>query len=185
MMKKAIYKYSKFYLLLILICHLRKSCLHHIMMKNDIESIQNMVNIINKQLSSTDVIVEFDNNNYNIDCDGKNHFYIHNSLTFSSKNNTIFNFQDSRKGSFYIHFSAGLVDKKVVFQNITFFNYNYEYDNNSNLIIIDTEDTTNRYTVEFNNCTFNSIKGLISNIKIICLISTQSTPQILFNNCKF
>eukprot|EP00833_Pecoramyces_ruminatium_P013103 jgi/Orpsp1_1/1187135/evm.model.d7180000055661.1 len=144
-----------------------------------------MVDTINYQLTNKELNVEFDDNNYDIDCNGRNHYYILNSISFNGKNNTIFNYQYSKKGSFYIHFNAGLVDKKVIFQNIKFLNYDSFHDDNSNLFTIETEDETDRYTIEFNNCIFDNIKGIISNIKITCLKSVQSTPQIIFKNCKF
>lgn len=179
------YKYLKIYILLNLICFLRIVYSFNIVMKNDKKSMTEMVDTINYQLTNKELNVEFDDNNYDIDCNGRNHYYILNSISFNGKNNTIFNYQYSKKGSFYIHFNAGLVDKKVIFQNIKFLNYDSFHDDNSNLFTIETEDETDRYTIEFNNCIFDNIKGIISNIKITCLKSVQSTPQIIFKNCKF
>ncbi|ORY72859.1 hypothetical protein LY90DRAFT_636981, partial [Neocallimastix californiae] len=177
--------YLKFHLFLFLIYLLKKAYLYNISINNDVKTMENLADIINDPLLTNDVNVNLFNENYNIDCNGKNHLYLHNSLTFNGKNNTKINFQSSDKGSFKIHFSAGSYNKKLIFNNINFYNYDGTYVENSGIVVGETEEKIDQYTIEFNNCEFYDIKAMIINIKITCLKKTQSLPQVIFNNCKF
>ncbi|ORY02136.1 hypothetical protein LY90DRAFT_678628, partial [Neocallimastix californiae] len=146
---------------------------------------ENLASTINKPLLTNDVIVELFDGIYNIHDDGINHLHLHNSLTFNGKSDTRFNFQNSEKSSLIFHFSAGSYDKKLIFNNIKFYDFDGSQYENSSLFPGGPEDRTDRYTIEFNNCEFYNIKGIVLNINIICLKRTQSTPNVIFNNCKF
>ncbi|ORX40408.1 hypothetical protein BCR36DRAFT_416901 [Piromyces finnis] len=76
-------------------------------------------------------------------------------------------------------------DKKIVFRNITFYNYNNNNNQYSNLFVFDFMDKENRSTIEFDNCTFNKVKGIIHNFHISCEKKGQKTPQVIFRNTKF
>ncbi|OUM66751.1 hypothetical protein PIROE2DRAFT_5963 [Piromyces sp. E2] len=149
----------------------------------DENSFMSLVDNINSKLLTSSLTINLKDGIYKVS--SNNHLYLHDSLIFNGDKDTIFDFQKTRKTQFYFHFSAGVVDKKLIFNNITFTNFENFGSEVSNVMSFETEDTTDRYLVEFNNCIFLNNNGINNNIKLSCVKSVQKTPQFIYNNCKF
>ncbi|ORX47896.1 hypothetical protein BCR36DRAFT_294501 [Piromyces finnis] len=160
---------------------------------------KNIIETINSKLLTSDVNVIVNDGTYKIPTEGKNHIQVYNTLVFNGKKNSIFDFQYSMKSQFYVHFSAGggNTEKKLIFNNITFYNFNNFGNDNSNIMSFETENTSDRYTAEFNNCTFLNNKGINANVKVSCifqiyhynsyynLVNVPDCFNIQFKDCHF
>jgi len=177
-----------FFIHLLLLQYFIKGVLLYEIVMNDFDdkSLDKLiVDTIRNKILTSEINLTFKDGTYKIPTTGQNHFYLHNSLIFNSKNETILDFRFKQQSQFYIHFIAGAVDKKLIFNNITFTNYENFGNDNNNLMVFDSEDGNDSYTVEFNNCIFMNNKGIANNIKVSCTKSTKKTPQFIYNNCIF
>ncbi|ORX55897.1 hypothetical protein BCR36DRAFT_235212, partial [Piromyces finnis] len=131
------------------------------------------------------VRIIFNTDIFRIPITGKNHFNIYNAntLIFYSENGTTFDFRNSVQSSFTFHLNTNQVN--VVFQNITFTNFgNYEL-KSIEMFFLNFKDYSDNYTIEFDNCIFKDSIGTILQSNIKCTKHIQTTPQLIFNKCKF
>ncbi|ORX82768.1 hypothetical protein BCR32DRAFT_292411 [Anaeromyces robustus] len=153
-----------------------------IILNNKSPTLESIASTVTNALSSNDVKVILPDNIYKIPISGQNTFNIKNTLTFYSKDGSTFDFQNSEKGSFNINIGQGLNKKKLVFENIHFKNFKSD---SLRMFDVKYSDETNTFSIEFINCTFDNNIGTIFNFGITCTSSIQSSPQVLFNNCRF
>jgi len=148
-------------------------------MKEGIE-IEKIAEMVNKN-DANEYNVFFDYPYYNISNAGRNQFEIQSNLIFNSKIGTVFNFQNDSRSNFVFNLKRNFVNKKIIFQNITFYNYILE-----NLITLKIEEIDdNNFTIEFDNCTFIDNSGYIININFAPFKYFSNSPQVIFNNCQF
>lgn len=177
--------YLNIYLILYWINFFIKIYSLDVVINNDENTMYNIADNINKQSVNNEIRMIFNDERYKIPSVGKNTFYVQNNLNFYSEKGAIFDFQGLDKGTIHFHFNNILPNRKVTFQNIIFDNYN-GYSTGGHLIYLGGfDDESNRYTIEFKNCTFNNIKNLLFNTELRCTKALQTTPQMIFNNCKF
>ena len=136
-------------------------------------------------LQKQDVRLVFKVDNFKMSGDGHNIYDIYNNLSFYSEKGTVFDFQGKDQSTLHFPIKTVVTGKKIRFDNITFYNYSgisFE----SHLIYLGVyDDDTNKFTIEFNNCTFTKIDGIIFYTKLKCTKAIQNTPNVIFNNCKF
>lgn len=157
---------------------------YDIKINNDTESLEGIGNAIDSLSSYNEIKLIFDDDIYNIPINGRNNYNIQGNITFYSEKGTIFDFQYSDKGKFTFSFNSGLTNLKLSFINITFRNY-YDLLQKYFMFFFKVPYEDNSYTIEFINCNFIDSTGFIYSISQRCVRSTQSSPQILFTNCKF
>ncbi|OUM67072.1 hypothetical protein PIROE2DRAFT_5560 [Piromyces sp. E2] len=121
---------------------------------------------------------------YNVTTNGRNSLNIFTDIIFYSEKGTIFDFQNSDKSHITIEFKPNLTNAKIIFQNITFYNYNYDV-LDKYLLFFDITYDHNDFLIEFDNCTFKNINSCIFSLGYYCMKSLKNSPQIIFNNCKF
>jgi len=172
-------------ILLILIYYVINGCTLNITINNDEESMFKLSKNINSYLDYDEIFMNFDDDYYKIDDSGNNIFNVASTLIFYSANGTTFDFQGSNKTRIIFYYQNGVFNKKIIFRNITFLNYDNNSIIKSYLIYLKTFDDNDKFTIEFDNCMFKDIKGLVYYNEIMCTKSTQSSPQVIFNNCKF
>jgi len=183
MLFKNFYKNFHLFLLMVFIYFNTKAYSYEFELNNDKNSIDEMAKKINSIISMNQVKVVLNENNYIITSTDHIHLILENTLHFYSKNGTVFDFNSLDNGSFIIQINSGLVNKKLIFENITF--YNYGMNPTISLFDIEYKDDYNTFTIEFNNCTFLEIRGKMFNFKVSCTKSKQTSPQVIFNKCKF
>jgi len=149
------------------------------------ENYPTFADTVNNLLNNDDVQLLFNEDYYKLPLFGRSKFNILNNLTFYSKNGTIFDFQQAETSTLYFSFVTGIVDKKIVFRNITFYNFDGFNTKLSAATHFTASDKTDRFTVVFDNCIFKNNKKLSFYSHVSCTKSDQKTPQIIFNNCKF
>ncbi|OUM59253.1 hypothetical protein PIROE2DRAFT_15246, partial [Piromyces sp. E2] len=144
---------------------------------DDEESLSNLAINVNKLNVENDVNILFKDSYYKIPPYGRNKFQIFNDLILYSENGTVFDFQMAEESTLYFEFNSGVIDKKIVFRNITFYNFDgYSPTISSAIHIMSYSEKTNRYTVEFDNyCYFKNIKSLVK----------LEFGNIIFDNCYF
>jgi len=139
----------------------------------------------NKLIDSEYVYLIFDDDYYKVSKRGQNHFSIYKNLIFQSKNGTILDFQKSDKTTLYLEFGSSPIERKLIFENITFINFDYEKNFNSYLLGFYYLNSLNNFKIEFINCKFKNIKNLMVHTEAICTKLIQSSPQFVFNKCSF
>ncbi|OUM58114.1 hypothetical protein PIROE2DRAFT_16695, partial [Piromyces sp. E2] len=92
-------------------------------------------------------------------------FDVGSKIIFQSENGTILDFQNygNNKINLSFHFDDDNNNNKIVFQNITFSNYNNDRKNES-LFQFSTKNEHNKYEIIFDNCTFDHIQSYFRNI---------------------
>jgi len=173
--------YQLYIVIQLLICFIGKIYSSEIIIKNKDKIMQNINIIINNQQQGNELNLIFDEDYYKIGANATNSFHVEKGLIFYSENGTTFDFSHSHLTSlaFYIDNSYS----KVKFYNITFDDYYSEpfgY-----LITFFISNKNNNFEIEFNNCKFTNILGMIGNFRYESIKATQSTPQVIFNNCSF
>jgi len=149
--------------------------------KNNESAMKNLSNTINDRQTQEELKLIFNEDYYNIAAMANNDFSIQKNIIFYSENGTIFNFQHSC----YSHFTLNLKpDSSIKFYNITFFDFFDEiYTTSLNLYYIPLNN--NNFRIEYHNCKFIQNKGLLLNFIYKSTKKTQTTPQVIFNNCSF
>ncbi|OUM58115.1 hypothetical protein PIROE2DRAFT_16696 [Piromyces sp. E2] len=160
---------------------------YEIKIKNDEESMENFVSIIN-EISKTflyeEIKIILEDEYYYIPHKGRNIFNIQSNVIFYSEKGSVFDFQNTDKGEISFLFNSQAQDKKLIFKNITFCNY-YNIEKMAYLLYFKISLAYDNYRIEFDNCTFKNNRGLILNFSHTCIKSIQSEPQVYFNNCTF
>jgi len=155
-----------------------------IIIKNDENVMKNLYSTINQKQTQGDVKLIFNESFYNISTATNNSFDVQRSITFYSEKGTVFNFQHSHASKFTFNFKHDVNNVKIKFQNITF--YDFVGDSYSSLLyFIITIVNHNTYEIEFNNCKFIGDKGVLLNLSYYSKKVTQTSPQVIFNNCSF
>jgi len=169
------------YIFILLICYINTVYLKDIIINNDDDSIVNSVKDI-ENLKTIRLI--FNTDIYKIPTDGQTHLNIYNAntLIFYSENGTIFDFQNSERTTFSLHLETNQVT--VIFQNITFINFGNYILSNIKMFFLSLKNYSDKFTVKFDNCIFKDSVTIIQ-AAITCTKKTQTTPQLIFNNCKF
>ena len=170
--------YQLYIVIQLLICFIGKIYSSEIIIKNKDKIMQNIDNIINNQQQGNELKLIFNEDYYEIGANATNSFHVEKGLIFYSENGTTFDFSHSHLTSlaFYIDNSYS----KVKFYNITFDDYYSE--TFANLISVFISSENSNFELEFNNCKFTNILGLVGNFRNE---SKKATPQVIFNNCSF
>jgi len=151
--------------------------------KNNEKVMQNLSNTINDR-QTDELKLIFNENYYNISTLSNNNFSVQKNLIFYSEKGTIFDFHNTHQTSLAFNIKPDTSLIKIKFYNITFFNYFDEALSNG-LSFFSIPINHNNYEIEYNNCKFIQIKGYLFIISYDSVKVTQTTPQLIFNNCSF
>lgn len=148
------------------------------------DALDDLSDKINSLSINNEIKIIFKDYYYKFSSRGRYNYNLYNTLIFHSETGSLFDFQDIGKKKFNFFFHQKINNKKLVFRNITFYNY---HDNgiNTSLFFIDILIDDENYYIEFDNCTFLEIRSTIFQISHSCLEFITSKPQISFNNCIF
>ncbi|ORX47932.1 hypothetical protein BCR36DRAFT_294823 [Piromyces finnis] len=185
---KNIFIYNRIYLLYPFLAYLiLKVSTIDVKIENDNNSIKNLPETVNQlmQTSYDEVKLIFNDNHYAIAKSSSNKFNIKKTLIFYSDNGTVFDYQYHSSTSFNFNFQSMKNDIRIIFQNITFYNFYDDGNVNNNFMFFDLPFEHNNYQIEFNNCIFKKVHGLISKYYYASSKSVQSSPQAKYINCKF
>ncbi|ORX40393.1 hypothetical protein BCR36DRAFT_364685 [Piromyces finnis] len=159
-----------------------KALSYDLVINNDEEVLFDLAENVNILLRSYNVQILLIDDYYKLPQHGRNLFNIQNNLTFHSENGTIFDFQSTETTNLYLNIIAGAVDKKITFRNITFYNYDGFTTELSAATHFTTTDKTNRYTVEFDNCTFKNNKKITFYTHVSLKLEFGN---VTFDHCNF
>jgi len=183
-LKKKKYLWIRLYI--ILFYFIIKVYLIELKLSNDEESMNTLASRVNdlQTMSIYNEIKLLLNEDYYLSAkNSKNNFMVNTILTFQSDNGTTIDFQKSFKSVLSFDFSANSLDKKVIFRNITFYNYSNVEKTNKLLTFTFPAESSN-YQVIFENCIFEDIYYEIFYFDYSNLYFTNN-PQVYFNNCTF
>ncbi|OUM60766.1 hypothetical protein PIROE2DRAFT_13404 [Piromyces sp. E2] len=170
-------------LLLLYIFFIDKLYSFNLSADNDDHCIERIANITNSDYN--EIYINFNKDYYKISNNGRNQFFVKSDITFYSDKGTIFDFQKSKKSTLYFN----IVEKKyvkIIFKNITFFNFgDHEGGTMISVDILNDTKGSYKYSMEFENCIFKNNNDVIYYNKISCINPVQSIPQAIFNNCTF
>ncbi|KAG4086156.1 hypothetical protein H8356DRAFT_133586 [Neocallimastix lanati (nom. inval.)] len=173
-------------LYIILICLIHEIYSIEISVKSE-KNISDVIDDLNSLLFNQDINeikLFFDDDNYKISSSSRNVIDVSKNIYFYSKNGTVFDFQNNFKNQIFFIYKPGVTDIKIVFKNITFYNFTYR-SYKEFLMMFHISNSDNNFQIEFDNCTFMDIYSLLFYIQHSCYESTTSLPQTIFNNCKF
>lgn len=183
---KKLYLYN--YLFLVLICDIKKvfTTTFKYNVRNNTDDINDLFyNIMDTQLSRYDVELNFDDDYYYLFLNDNFNLHMKNSITFQSKNGAIWDYANRALCVLFVNFAKGDLDKKMIFRNIHFYNYNNLNNIYANPFVFDTQDRDNSLYIEYDNCIFEKMRGYALNFQIACRNNVQTTPQVVFRNSKF
>jgi len=169
------------YLLIYYYNFILKICSIDIILKNEELSMEEFA--LSTKNFSEDIRVICNEPIYYISPYGRNKMNIQSNIFFYSENGTIFDFQNFYKTSLQADFD--IADKKIIFKNIIFYNYNDNLLEGQYIVTVLT--TTDRFQVQFDNCTFIDNQSTLLNAKYryTKLTTTQLEPHVLFKDCRF
>jgi len=179
-------KFLCFQSYIILFYFIVKAYLIEINLKNDDESMETLASKINniQTISDYDEIkILLNDNYYKIAANSQNNFILNTSLIFHSNNGTYFDFQKIFKTELLFHIQPTSKKIKIIFQNITFYNF-FNINKKNTLFTFSLQSDSINYQIFFENCTFMDIPTKIlyfqySNREFL------NEPQVILNNCKF
>eukprot|EP00833_Pecoramyces_ruminatium_P018164 jgi/Orpsp1_1/1192196/evm.model.d7180000091272.1 len=154
-------------------------------MSTDENGMENFAASSKIQMNYDEIRVIFNEEYYKVTKDGRNEINVQSNLIFYSEKGTTLDFQGSYQSRLRFIFNVGLYNKKVIFKNITFTNYDFNSNNDADMILFNINDDNDKFQIIFENCNFINNIGNMFSVKYKCMKSTQSEPQVLFNNCKF
>jgi len=162
-----------------------KENIHEIKIKNtDFNDFNDFGKSISELSQIGQIKAVLNSDTYSLPPNGQHHVSVSYPLTFYSKNGSTFDFQANQNSAIQFHFQSEN-NIKIVFENISFSNFYSSQFKRINMLLIDPTGNSYDFTVEFINCTFiDSFNGIIQT-NVRCTKTNQSTPQLLFNNCKF
>ncbi|ORX76880.1 hypothetical protein BCR32DRAFT_270994 [Anaeromyces robustus] len=153
--------------------------------KNDESVLENLADNVSSLINYEKVTLNFNEEIYKIPCTGRNHFNVYNTVIYYSENGTIFDFQELDTSSLYFHFGKNVDNKKLIFKNITFFNYDVNKLYHETYMMFFDYECNYEVTIEFENCVFRDSINSLFHIRYQCRKAIQSSPQVIFKNCKF
>jgi len=168
-----------------------KVCTVEIKIKNDSNNdnnnnIENIADTVNQlmQKSVDEIKLILNDKYYYVSNASNNKFNIYKTLIFYSEKGTTFDFQHHYSTGFIFNLQLLKNNIKIVFQNITFYDY-YDINLNNSLMFFEIPFENNHYEIEFYNCTFKNIYGIANIFYYISPKSNQSSPHVQYINCKF
>jgi len=180
--------YLFYYLFLLLIYGIKKAftTIFEYNVRNTTEDINEVFrNMMDTKLSRYDVILNFDDEYYKLFFYNDHNIHMKNDIIFQSKKGAIWDYTNRALSVFFVNFGQKDLDKKMIFRNITFYNYNNLNNRYANPFVFETLDPDNRLTIEYDNCVFDKMIGITFNFQIACRNNVQTTPQVIFRNTKF
>jgi len=142
---------------------------------------KNLSNTVNNRQAKEELKLIFNDDYYNIAAISNNDFTIQKNVIFYSENGTIFDYQHASTTHFSINIKP---DSSIRFYNITFYDYFDDvYSNSMHIYYI--QINSNNFQIEYNNCKFIKIKGMLTNFIYSGVKKIQTTPQVIYNNCSF
>jgi len=184
-LKKKKYLWIRLYI--ILFYFIIKVYLIELKLSNDEESMNTLASRVNdlQTMSIYNEIKLLLNEDYYISAtNSKNNFMVNTILIFQSDNGTTIDFQKSPKSRLFFDFSANTLNKKVIFRNITFYNYSDDDEEINRLLTFTFPAESNNYQVIFENCIFEDIYYEMFNFRYSNLYFINN-PQVYFNNFIF
>jgi len=104
---------------------------------------------------------------------------VYSNISFiGNANGTVFDYNEDKKGSFKVFITKNF---SLKFENIIFENFNTKGYNDLYNILLDT--SSDKFNVEFNNCTFRNNKEQL--IGIASTYTNKVDSQIIFHQCNF
>jgi len=141
---------------------------------------------ISKSMKYREIRIVFDDEEYFIDPRGQNHFNIYYTLIFYTEKGSILNYSLSYNTSFRFHFLPESESdiKRLYFKNLTFKDFDgHAWETHLLFFSVDTDK--NDFYIEFDNCTFINITGILLHMEVTFKQLQYETPQVLFKNCTF
>ncbi|KAL6605716.1 hypothetical protein U3516DRAFT_27834 [Neocallimastix sp. 'constans'] len=149
--------------------------------ENNLYNLPKKIDSLSQSSINDQINIILENDYYKLPSNGNSNYNIKNTVIFYSEKGTIFDFQQKYQTRLTLFLYNTSKFNKIVFQNITFINYTAII-NNTWTIFLELFPENGAYQVEFNNCSFLNIKGLLLNVYHLKIEQETTYPQIIFNN---